>query len=449
MEICMEKYPVFKQRIYKNPKGGIIPQLWCEKGSDIAGYMNTMVGSRVTPWGEINESGAKLLLECTGEKTIGEIIKHLYGEESDKAKDPILEYFRSISVRFNMEFLDSPSPQKVKSYGTFECYYPMRVVGEVTTRCNLYCQHCSASAGSGEDMRKEDLFRIVDMLSEEGTLNFDISGGEPFFRKDILDIVEKCCDAFYDVVIATNGTLIGREEAKNLAKFTNLSIIVSLDSHTPQFHDTFRGVEGAFDKALSGIRNCVSEGIYTRIAATFTKDNISHFEKIFHLAEELGVNGLNYDVVRNSGRGENLNISPKDDMTWIKVITDTVDEKFKNETKTVFSERLRKIYTSNCGAGTTMWTFSPTGNVRPCCVLHEKYLVCGNLLKEDFHRIFSRDPASILSKTRAPCKEICGDCTYVPYCEECLCNGVLMYRRIKDECKWGIKMKVGDWVTLT
>jgi radical SAM protein with 4Fe4S-binding SPASM domain len=451
MEISTEKYPVFRNRIYKNPDGGIVPNLLCEEGVYDFGDTNAiLIGTRATPWANVNEAGAKLLSECNGEKTIGDMIAQVYGEESEKMRDTVLQFFKNISLQFTIEFCDSPSSCKVKSYGTVECYYPLRVVGEVTTRCNLTCQHCSNASGrGGVDMKKGDLFRIVDRLSEEGILNFDITGGEPFVRKDVLEIAEKCCNTFYDVTIATNGTLIGKEEAAALAEFSNLSVIVSLDSHTSQFHDKFRGVDGAFKKAVSGIKNCVSEGIYTRIAATFTYENFGDFKQILHLVDELMVDGFNYDVVRGTGRGVNLDVRPEDDIKWMAEVDSIANEELDNEMMTVFSERLRTTYTQNCGAGKTMWTFAPDGNVRPCCVLDEKYVVCGNLLREDFHEIFSREPAVSLSKMKSPCEEMCGDCKYLPHCSECICNGILMYKRIGDTCMWGSKTKISNWVNLT
>lgn len=446
MEICLDKYPVFKQRIYKNPHGGIIPKLW----GDASGDMNaTNLGSKVTPWGNVNESGAKLLLECTGEKTVEEILAQFYGEEPSETKESALEFFKNSSTRLIMEFGDSPSHHKVRSYGTFDYYYPMAVQGELTTRCNLNCKHCSNASGSGGvDMKKEDYLRIVDMLSDVGTLTFAVTGGEPSIRKDFFEIVDYCCNTFYDVHIATNGTLIGKEAAQTLAEYANLSVIVSLDSHIPEFHDSFRRVKGTFDRALSGIRNLVYEGVYTLIGATFVRENIAHFKDLLLLADELRVDGINYDVARPTGRGEDIDISAEEDMQYIKEINTVLDETFTERMMTVFCERLRTSYTSNCGVGMTMWCFAPTGNIRPCSVLHEKYVCCGNLLKDDFDSIFSREPATILNKTRFPCKEICGDCKYLPYCIECICNGILMYKRIGDECVWGAKMKIKEWVNL-
>jgi MoaA/NifB/PqqE/SkfB family radical SAM enzyme len=439
-EIDEKKYPVLTDELYKNPHGGIV----------ICRRTDIPTDHSIPPaWGVLNEAGAKLLSECNGEKTIGDIIAQVYGEESDKARDPLVEYFKNASLTLNMEFCDSPSPHEVKSCGTVECYYPLRVVGEVTTRCNLTCQHCYISAGSdGVDMKREDLFRIVSKLSEEGTLNFDISGGEPFVRKDIFDIVEKCCNTFYDVTISTNGTLIGKEEAKRLSEYSNLQIHVSLDSHTSQFHDKFRQVEGTFDKAVSAICNLVSEGVYTRIGTSILKDNVNRFKKIVHLAEELGVSGMNFDMARPTGRGEVLDMKPKKVMSWMKKMWKIVKE-YEDEAFLVYERSRREFTARNCGAGTTMWTIGPTGHVRPCATLSEDYLVCGNLFREDFHSVFSGDRAKKFSEMESPCKEVCGKCTYIYHCNKCFCNGVLMYKTLKDKCRWGVKMKISDWVTLT
>lgn len=450
MKIDAGKYPVFKKEIYKNPEGGIVlpKDMWRESYNLYKSVSVVELNpADTTLWGRLNPFGAKLLLECNGERTIEEIIESIYHEEADKFRDSILKFFENAASKFEMDFLETPASHRVKSCGTFECYYPLRVLAEVTTRCNLQCQHCaiSAGAGNGIDMKKEDLFQFVETLSESGTRHFEITGGEPLVRKDIFDIINKCCDNFYEVVLATNGTLITREVAKKLAEITNILVQVSLDSHNAAFHDTFRGVKGAFDKAVQGIYNLVSEGVFTRVEVTVTEDNIRDFEEILLLANELGVRGINFDIARNTGRGKKLEIHPDDALKWMKEI-DNVANKYSN-LLSIFYERTRSEFTSrDCGAGRTMWVVGPTGNVRPCTYLNEDYLMCGNVLKDEFHNVFSGERASIFSKIRFPSKEICGTCSYLLHCDKCFCNGVLMYRRLGDRCKWGKEMKIGEWV---
>lgn len=452
MKIDAGTYPVFKKSIYKNPDGGIVlpKDMWRESYNL---YKSVSVAelnpADTTLWGRLNPFGARLLLECNGEKTIEEIAKSIYREESEQFRDSILNFFENASLKFEMDFLEEPASREVTCCGTFDCYYPLRVLTEVTTRCNLQCKHCAVSAGTagGTDMKKEDLFGLVETLSDNGTRDFEITGGEPLLRKDIFNIIDKCCDRLYEVILATNGTLITREVAKNLAELTNLLVQVSLDSYDPASHDRFRGVNGAHNKAVQGIYNLISEGIFTRVEVTITQDTIGDFEEILLFANELGVRGINFDIARDTGRGRELGVNPDDALRWIKEI-DEVAEKYAN-LLSIFYERTRSEFTSrDCGAGRTMWVVGPTGNLRPCTYLNEDYLVCGNLLKDEFHSAFSGERASIFSKIRFPSKEICGDCTYLLHCDKCFCNGVLMYRRLGDTCTWGKVMRIKEWVNV-
>ncbi len=446
----VKKYPIFHQKIYSHPQGGVIlPKSKLEELYNIYSVNAPCIGSDTSSiWGDLNEFGTELLLKCNGEKSIEDIAKKVYDEKSDEFKDSILRFFENIAAKYDVEFLDNPSFHRVETCGTSECYYPLRVLAEVTTRCNLKCQHCSASAGmNGKDMKNEDLFRIIDTLIDNGTRDFEISGGEPLLRRDIFDIVKKCCNAFCTVVFATNGMLIGKEEAKNLAEYGNLSVQVSLDSHTPEFHDHFRGVEGAFEKAVSGIYHCVSQGVHTRVEVTVSKDNVRTFEEILLFASELGVRGVNYDMVRDVGRGEGLSIAPEDIISWMKEV-ETIGRKYMEKYPPFYERNRREFISQDCGAGRTFWTLGSTGNVRPCNYLPENHVSCGNLLRDDFHSIFSSESALRLSQVKFPCKKLCGECKYLPYCDRCFCNGVVMYRKLKDVCTWGATMKIGDWLTV-
>jgi radical SAM protein with 4Fe4S-binding SPASM domain len=447
MDIAVDKYPVFKQNIYKHPHGGTILPKRARRKNCSHGTPGADVSTDLS-WGTLNPFAAKILLECSGEKTIGEITSHLYQENAEKFKDSILTFFKNISLKFDIEFCDRPSPCNVKSCGTFECYYPLSVLAEVTTRCNLTCQHCSVPAGpDGVDMRKEDLFTIMKKLSDENIWSFSISGGEPFCRRDIFDIVEKCSDMFRLVLIVTNGTLIGKEEAKKIAEYENVIAQVSLDSHTPEFHDTFRGVAGAFEKAASGISTLVSEGVYTRVGLTVTRGNIETVEKILFFAHELGAMDVSYDMIRDVGRGKTLGVNPDEVMSWMKEV-DTVREKCEDDISIVFERERREFSSQDCGAGKTLWILGPTGNVRPCTYLHEGYLVCGNLLTDEYDTVFNREPSTRFSSIKFPCEALCGECKYLLYCSGCFCNGVLMYKRLKDKCTWGAATEIGEWVTL-
>jgi MoaA/NifB/PqqE/SkfB family radical SAM enzyme len=183
------------------------------------------------------------------------------------------------------------------------------------------------------------------------------------------------------------------------------------------------------------------------VEVTISKDNYKAFEEILLFANELGVRGVNYDMIRDVGRGENRAATPDDVMAWMKEV-DTVCEKYKYNFPPFYEKSRREFNTQDCGAGKTLWTVGPTGNVRPCCYLGEDYLVCGNLLIDEYDTVFSGDSAVRFSSVEFPCEALCGECKYVLYCSECFCNGVLMYKRLKDKCTWGTTTEIGEWVTI-
>ena len=86
------------------------------------------------------------------------------------------------------------------------------------------------------------------------------SGGEPLVRKDLPELAKYATNKGMRAVISTNGTLIDRNMAKIL-KDVGLSYVgVSLDGGE-EVHDAFRGVKGAYKKALEGRDYCREEGL--------------------------------------------------------------------------------------------------------------------------------------------------------------------------------------------
>ena len=102
-------------------------------------------------------------------------------------------------------------------------------------------------------------------------------------------------------VISTNGTLITKEKAREL-KGVGLSYVgISLDG-MEEVHDRFRGVPGAFRKALEGVANCQAEGLKVGLRFTINKRNVGEIPGIFRLLAD------GYSVRQI---GDALNISPK------------------------------------------------------------------------------------------------------------------------------------------
>ena len=159
------------------------------------------------------------------------------------------------------------------------------VVWNMTKRCNLKCVHCYAQAvpvDGADDISTEQAKTMIDDLAAYGAPVMLFSGGEPLVRKDLVELASHATSKGMRAVISTNGTLITKEKAREL-KGVGLSYVgISLDG-MEEVHDRFRGVPGAFRKALEGVANCQAEGLKVGLRFTINKRNVGEIPGIFRL----------------------------------------------------------------------------------------------------------------------------------------------------------------------
>ncbi|MEF3697446.1 12,18-didecarboxysiroheme deacetylase [Desulfolutivibrio sp.] len=182
------------------------------------------------------------------------------------------------------------------------------VVWNMTRRCNLKCVHCYAKAldeHGKDEINTEQGKAIIDDLAAYGAPVMLFSGGEPLVRKDLVELAHHAVSKGMRAVISTNGTLITPEKAKEL-KSVGLSYVgISLDGGE-DIHDRFRGVSGAFKKALRGIENCQNEGLKVGLRFTINKRNAVEIPVLFDLVRDLNVPRICFYHLVYSGRGSEL-----------------------------------------------------------------------------------------------------------------------------------------------
>jgi 12,18-didecarboxysiroheme deacetylase len=182
------------------------------------------------------------------------------------------------------------------------------VVWNVTRRCNLRCVHCYAQA-TAEAARKE-------LSTEEGKLLLDdlagfgvpvilFSGGEPLVRNDLVELAEYAVRRGMRAVISTNGTLITPTLAQALMDIGLSYVGISLDG-TREVNDRFRGVKGAFDRAMAGIEHCRRAGIKVGLRFTINRMNAAEIPAIFDLLEEYEIPRVCFYHLVYAGRGSEL-----------------------------------------------------------------------------------------------------------------------------------------------
>ncbi|MHA2400695.1 MAG: radical SAM protein [Promethearchaeota archaeon] len=196
------------------------------------------------------------------------------------------------------EILDENEPLKrlalsyIEGIGMFGFKMPTIPIGppvvfwSVTQRCNLNCTHCYVDQ-TVEEMPYNEACTIIDQLSESKNFILVFFGGEALLRDDIFKLMEYANSKGINVALASNGTLINAKIAKKLKEIGVGYVQVSIDG-LRNVHDQIRGT-GTFDKAISAIKHCINEGLYTCIGTTITKQNVHQIYELVDLAKSLKI----------------------------------------------------------------------------------------------------------------------------------------------------------------
>jgi len=182
------------------------------------------------------------------------------------------------------------------------------VVWNVGQRCNLKCVHCYSQSHNREyagELSTTEGKNLIEDLARFGSPAILFSGGEPLLRKDLLDLGRLATDRGLRAVISTNGTLITLKMAGDLKRIGLSYVGVSLDG-MKETNDRFRGVKGAFEAALNGIRNCQNAEIKVGLRFTINRRNAADIPQIFDLIEKENIPRICFYHLVYAGRGSAL-----------------------------------------------------------------------------------------------------------------------------------------------
>lgn len=182
------------------------------------------------------------------------------------------------------------------------------VVWNMTRRCNLRCIHCYSSSQNiryGNELTPAEAKAMIRDLATFGSPVILFSGGEPLMHRGLPELARYAVDQGMRAVISTNGTLITRQNAAAFKEIGLSYVGVSLDGMKVT-HDHFRGVEGAFDTAMKGIRTCRNLGIKVGVRFTINRHNVEDVPAIFDLLEKENIPRCCFYHLVYSGRGSKL-----------------------------------------------------------------------------------------------------------------------------------------------
>ena len=283
--------------------------------------------------------------------------------------------------------------------------FPITLQFELTSHCNLRCKHCYNYSGEDntikDHMTPEKWIEFSKYIVKNGVI-FEciISGGEPLLLGEdlfrIMDILHE--DGTFFLLI-TNGFLLDSEKVKRLSKYRYHWLQVSIDGADAQTHDKFRQREGSWQRAIDGAFMVSSAGIPLTIAHSVTPYNLKDIDKMCDLAYYLGASNIILGEINLSGR-----TSENRDLLLNKEERAMLLQKFEENNarylgkmmiqRSLNSKYSVKRYLTQPNSGLII---RPNGDMRLDCMTP---FVIGNVLKEDFAEIWREKGTSCWSNPR-------------------------------------------------
>ncbi|MCD6364504.1 MAG: radical SAM protein [Planctomycetes bacterium] len=314
-------------------------------------------------------------------------------------------------------------------------FLPRLIAFEVTRQCLLSCKHCRAAARAEpypDELTTDECFRVLDNIASFAKPIMILTGGEPMMRKDIYDIASHAASLGMRVVMATCGALMDAESTAKIVAAGIKQISISLDGASAESHDAFRGVPGAFDMAIGGIRAAKEAGLSFQINTTICRHNLEELPDILELSRKLGASVFNPFMLVPTGRGKGLadqEPSPRQYETTLRWLAQrrkqgdinirlTCAPHFQRIIRQIGAEQTSAHQVKGCMGGQSFAFISHRGKVQTCGFLEVE---CGDIRREnmDFRHIWDTSEVFLNLRNPKAYRGRCGRCEFAPVCGGC------------------------------
>ena len=287
--------------------------------------------------------------------------------------------------------------------------FPLISIIELTNKCNLKCVHCYfEDSHDSENLSINQYSIVLKQLKQLGCNTIVLSGGEPFLRADIFEIIELVLSNNFVLSIFSNATLLDNNKILRLSKYKNIEIQISIYGIN-ETHDKITGVNGSFAKTFSAIKSLKENGIKVKAKSVVLNSNYQTIKALVDLMKEIDIEFIHEPV-----------LAPKRDKSQIykgilkgrKLINYCIYSIKNNQEWTKSFHKKIIINTDNkqniplCAAGASMLNLRANGDITPCVSVD---YVAGNVFNQkisdiwngirmlEFHKKFMITPSQCFS----------------------------------------------------
>ena len=256
--------------------------------------------------------------------------------------------------------------------------------------------------------------------------SFNITGGEPFLRQDIFEILGEISNRGFEIYLLSNGILIDNEKAKRLSELGVKGVQVSIEG-PEEIHESIRG-KSSFSSSIRGVEHLLDAGLKVTLNTTLSEMNADCFIDMVSLSTSIGAQRLGFSRLVPSGRGFGM----LNKMLDKEKVRELYKEIFSLKTNgleivtgdPVASQMLSssegndpiQVPTGGCAAGVSGLTILPDGTITPCRRLH---IPIGNVRRDSLREVWITSDVLNSLRDRSKYKGKCGSCSRWNRCRGC------------------------------
>ncbi len=289
----------------------------------------------------------------------------------------------------------------------------LSAVFELTYRCNFKCKHCYVppdySRKKGE-LKTKEVFSILDQLKSLGCFHLRFTGGEPFMRKDIMDILRYAKRCGFELIIYTNGSLIDEKIADELAALRT-RVDITIPGISKSVFERISGVTDSRDRVFRSIEFLHKRGLYLRTKTCVLKTNEEEVEDIKNFAASLNIpHGFDAAVLpRLDGSRKPYRYKARE----IERIIQMEKTDLGRDTAYGWSPDDSNFF--NCEGGETKAAITPMGELKICVNIDKpKYDIQKNSLSDCWEKL-----REFVRGVKPDKNYHCGECELKLYCAWC------------------------------
>lgn len=319
---------------------------------------------------------------------------------------------------------------------------PLRVMFELTYECNFRCPHCYIPESFRKQYRKSQLntkqvFRVLDELKAAGCLFLGFTGGEPFTRPDILEILGYAKKQGFQVIIYTNGSLIDTKMIQELTRINPNKVDITIPGMTESVFESITGVPGSRRAVFKVIELLDGQKIPLGFKSCLLQQNKKEIKAIREFARSMGC-PHRLDTLLSpclNGSTKPYKFRAETPQAGIK------DTRTEQDRDSCVKQKDKPDNLFPCGAGNSQAAITPAGELKLCVMIEDpKY----NILKTTFVQAWLniREDAMAIRPDK---NYLCSGCDLRTYCSWCPARAWL-YDKSFTSCdpqarKWAQKDK--------